>query len=75
MALKDKTSVREILDGHEGYGLCEIDVDSLVREGLEVRYEPSEQEGPAHVAVRGRFTEGVRHRLACAARVVVEPRS
>lgn len=73
MAFRDLTSVDEVLRDHEGYGLCEIDVEALVAEGLEVRYEPSDSEGIAHVAVRGQLSKAVRQRLARTAQVVVAP--
>jgi uncharacterized protein (DUF952 family) len=74
MALKVLTSHDELLRGHDGFGLCEIDVATLLGENLRIRYEPSDQEGIAHVSVRGNLGEGVRRRLARRARVVVEPR-
>lgn len=73
MTLRDLTSVEEMLKGHEAYGLCEMDVEALVAEGLQVSYEPSDQEGVAHVAVRGRLSGSVRHNLARRARVIKEP--
>lgn len=74
MAITFKTSPSEVLRGHDDYGLCEIDAEVLIAEGLEVRYAPSEQEGDAHVAIIGPLGQGVRHRLARRARVIVAPR-
>ena len=73
MALRQLTSVEEMLKDHEAYGVCEIDVEALVAEGLQVSYEPSDQDGVSHVAVRGRLSGGVRHNLARTARVIKEP--
>ena len=74
MALKELTTEEALLKGHEGFGLCEIDASALVLEDLQITYEPSEEEGLAHVAVRGKLSEGLRRRLARRARVVIEPR-
>jgi hypothetical protein len=71
MSLKDLTTVGEMLRGHDGFGLCEIDASDLVRLGLDVTYEP-EPEDRAHVAVRG-VTKSLRGKMALIARVVVEP--
>jgi len=73
MALADLTTPEELLIGHEGFGVLEIDAADLCAEGLEVEFSPSEQEGPAHVAVRGSLTRSVRKRLANRAAVVKPP--
>jgi hypothetical protein len=73
MALADRTTIEEILEGHDGYGLCELDAAVLIEEGLEVTYDPSDEEGPSHVAVRGKLTDSVRHKLARCARVIKQP--
>jgi hypothetical protein len=56
-----------------GFGVLEIDVAAVCAEGLQVVFDPSETEGPAHVQVRGSLTGAVRKRLAMKARVVIPP--
>lgn len=72
-AFSDLTNPEELLVGHDGFGLCEITVEALIAEGLDVTYEPSEEEGDAHVAIRGALTGGVRHRLSRQSRCVIAP--
>lgn len=74
MALASLTTPEELLIGHDGYGVLEIDIADLIAEGLEVRFDPSEEEGPAHVQVRGELTRSVRKKLASRAHVVIAPR-
>ena len=71
--LSELTTPEEMLAGREGFGLCEVDIEILVNLKLEARYEPSEKEGPAHVAIRGQLSGTVRHQIAKAARMVVVP--
>lgn len=73
MALVDLTTPEELLLGHEGFGILAIDAADLCAEGLDVEFAPSDQEGPAHVAVRGDLTRSVRRRLANKAQVVKPP--
>ncbi len=73
MAVSSLCTPQDLLVGHENFGVLEIDVADLVTEGLEVQFDPSESEGPAHVAVRGNLTRSVRKRLASRARVIIPP--
>jgi hypothetical protein len=73
MALASLTTPEELLMGHDGFGVLEIDVADLIAEGLEARYDPSEEEGPAHVQVRGALTRSVGRKLAARANVVIPP--
>ncbi len=73
MALADLTSPLELLAGHEGFGIFEIDVVGILAEGLEVRFDPSERKGRAHVQVRGNLPGSVRRRLARRSRVLIPP--
>lgn len=74
MALASLTTPEELLIGHDGYGVLEIDVADLTAERLEVRFDPSEEEGPAHVQIRGELPRSVRKKLASQAHVVIAPR-
>ena len=45
MAVFCCTNVEDLLIHHQGFGVLEVDVADLLAEGLEIVFEPSEEEG------------------------------
>jgi len=71
-SLQDLTTAAKVLEGHPGFGLCEIDVGVVVAQGLTARFDPTDED-PAHVRVDGPLGKKVRRALAEPSRVLVEP--
>ncbi len=68
-----ETTPSEVLEGHEGFGLLEIDAEVLWALGKRVIYQPAY--GKGHVGVRG-FTkrdEQARRDAAFASRLLIRP--
>lgn len=63
---------REALAGHEDFGLVELDVAALEREGLRLVADPQPTE-PDHGLVVGPKTKAVRRAMAKSSRWVVRP--
>lgn len=75
MFLAAEVTLSEVLDGHERFGLLEINAEILWGLGCRVTYEP--KYGKGHVGV-WRFTkrdDQRRRNAAIAARVLVRPKS
>jgi hypothetical protein len=68
-----ETTPSEVLEGHEGYGLLEIDAEKLWALGKRVTYEP--KHGKGHVGVRtfSKRDDQPRRDAAFASRVIVPP--
>jgi len=71
-SLRDLTSAAKVLEGHLGFGLCEVDVAAVVARGLTATYDPTSDD-PAHVRLDGPLGKGVRRVLAEASRVLEDP--
>lgn len=71
---RDGRSPLEILKGHDGYGLVELNIEDLIHANQYLQADPLPNE-PDHALVVGPKTLSCRRTMAKSSRWIVDPRS